>query len=119
MGKTSRTKGRAGQTQARQLLESRDWTCGDLSGGIESEDLLAIDGDGNTWAVEVKNTASINVRAHKKQAMTQATKRRAKWMLMCRIDGYAGAWLVMRQGCNPVVWSVSSDMIEPQHDSTR
>ena len=106
MSASQRSKGRKGQSEAMAFLEGRDWVCGDLSAGISSEDIFAIDPDGVLWACEVKNQISINVRAFKKQASANAAKRKkARWMLMCRIDGYSGAWLVLRQGMSPCVWS--------------
>ena len=108
MSASQRAKGRAGQSEAMALLTSRDWDCGDLSAGISSEDILAIDPDGVTWCVEVKNQISINVRAFKKQATENAAKRKkARWMLVCRIDRSGGAWLVLRQAMTPVVWSAA------------
>ena len=105
MSASQRSKGRKGQSDAMALLASRDYDCGDLSAGLSTEDILAIDPDGKVWACEVKNQISINVRAFKKQAIENAAKRKkARWMLMCRIDGSSGAWLVLRQGIAPVVW---------------
>lgn len=101
-GKATRSKGRRGQTAAANLLRDRDWSVADLSAGIASEDILATDPDGKSWAVEVKNCASITP-AHLKQAMEQAKKRRLPWMLLNKIAGTA-CWLVRRQGIDPVVW---------------
>lgn len=104
MGKASRDKGRRGQSAARDLLESRDWVVGDLSAGLDTEDLMAVSPEGSTFSVEVKNTVSINVRAFVKQAREQVRKG-CRWMVMARIDGFASAWLVIKQGEAPVVWS--------------
>jgi hypothetical protein len=101
-GKATRSKGRRGQTEALNLLRDRDWTVADLSAGVDSEDGLACDPDGNWYAVEIKNCASI-IPAHKRQAMEQAKRRRLPWMLMSKISG-SSAWLVQRQGKTPVVW---------------
>ncbi len=103
MGKPSRDKGRRGQTAAKDLLASRDWVVADLSAGIASEDILATDTDGSVWAVEVKNTVAITPAKFRRQAMEQAKKRRARWMVMAHIDG-SSCFLVDRQGFNPVVW---------------
>ena len=109
MGKASRAKGRRGQSEAIDLLTSRDWSCADLSAGLSTEDIFADDPDGERWCVEVKNTASINVRAARKQAIENAQKRKAgKWMVMARIDGYGSFWLVLRQGMKPCLWSVGN-----------
>jgi hypothetical protein len=74
----------------------------DLSAGLASADLIAVDPDGKTWAVECKATASITT-AHRAQAMAQGKKARLPWMLASRIDG-AGCWLIQRQGHAPTVW---------------
>ena len=106
MSASQRSKGRKGQSEAMALLTSRDWDCGDLSAGLSTEDILAIDPEKGIWSVEVKNQIAINVRAFRKQAVSNASKRRnGKWMVLCRIDGYSGAWLVLRQGMSPCVWS--------------
>jgi len=101
-GRATRGKGRRGQTEALNLLRDRDWTVADLSAGVDSEDGLACDPDGNWYAVEIKNCASI-LPAHKRQAMEQARRRKLPWMLMSKIAG-TSAWLVQRQGKAPVVW---------------
>jgi hypothetical protein len=105
-GRATRSKGRRGQTEALNLLRDRDWTVADLSAGVDSEDGLACDPDGNWWALEVKNTKSI-LPTHIAQAKQQAHKRKLPWMLMSRLPGDRGrpsAWLVQRQGKTPVVW---------------
>lgn len=102
-GKYTRDKGRRGQTEAKNLLLDRDWTVADLSAGIDCEDLIAVDGDGKSWCVEVKNCAGI-LPAHLKQAREQAKRRKLPWMLMSKIEG-SSSWLVRRQGCEPAVWS--------------
>jgi hypothetical protein len=102
MGKFARDKGRRGQTAAKALLTSRDWAIAELAAGIDSEDVLATDPSGTLWAVEVKNCAGI-LPAHLKQAMEQGKRRRARWMLMNKLEG-TSSWLVRRQGYAPVVW---------------
>lgn len=101
-GNTSRSKGRRGETAFKNLLTARDWTVADLTSGLASEDLLVIDGDGITWACEVKNTMNI-MQAHYFQAKKQAALRKARWMLANKIAG-TKSWLVRRQGEKPVVW---------------
>jgi hypothetical protein len=39
-GKSTRAKGRRGQTEALNLLRERDWIVADLSAGVDSEDGL-------------------------------------------------------------------------------
>jgi len=103
MGSFSRSKGRRGQQQARDLLTSRDWTVAELNSGTAAEDFIAVDPDGRSYAVEVKNTVAITA-AHRQQAMQQAKERRLPWMLISKISGTA-SWLVQRQSEVPVVWS--------------
>lgn len=85
------------------ILRDRDWTVVDTSSGMACEDGFCIDPFGTAWAVEVKNTQSITT-AHRRQAMAQAKKRRANWMLLSKIEG-TPCWLVQRQGMKPTVWS--------------
>lgn len=103
MGKASRDKGRRGQSAATDLLTARDWTVAELNAGKISEDLLATDPDGRTWAVEVKNTRNW-LSTYLTQAREQAKARRLPWMLMWHIPG-TSEWLVMRQGRQAVVWT--------------
>jgi hypothetical protein len=102
-GKATRSKGRRGQTEALNLLRNRDWMVADLSAGVDSEDGLACDPDGNWWAVEIKNCAAILTTVHRRQAMEQAKRRKLPWMLMNKIHG-RNEWLVQRQGKPSVVW---------------
>lgn len=107
MAKASRDKGRRGQQQARELLTSRDWRCVEVNSGTAVEDFIAIDPQGVTWSVEVKNTVAITVE-HRKQAMRQAEANRLPWMLLSHIAG-TSSWLVQRKGEKPVVWSNKGD----------
>ena len=107
-GRATRAKGRRGQTEALNLLRDRDWTVADLSAGVDSEDGLACDPDGNWWAVEIKNCAAITT-AHRKQAMDQAKRRRLPWMLVSKIHG-RNEWLVQRQGKPSVVWRAQTEI---------
>lgn len=101
MGKAQRAKGRAGQLAARHLLESRDWQVHELNGGTSVADFVAVDPNGKTFSVEVKNAVSMNVRAWRKQAVSQAGKM--PWILVCKIDG-TRSWLILRQAERPTVW---------------
>lgn len=102
MGKAQRNKGRRGETAAKQLLQDRDYTIlADTSAGVSQADVIAMDELGTVFAVEVKNTASINVAAYRKQAIAQAG--RMNWMLMCKIAG-TNCWLVMGKHRNTTVW---------------
>lgn len=102
MGKSQRTKGRRGETICKQLLTDRDYQIlADTSAGVSQCDLLAMDELGTVWAVECKNTKSVNIPAYRKQAREQAGK--LNWMLLAKIDG-TSSWLVMGKDRNPVVW---------------
>ena len=105
MGKAARSKGRRGESQAIDLLTSRDWLVADLTAGKAGEDLLATDPDGVVWAVEVKMTKAITL-AHRQQAQRQAQARKARWMLMSHIEG-TSSWLVQQQGRVPTVWRLT------------
>jgi len=105
-GKATRAKGRRGETQAKELLQSLDYRVHDLTAGLDSEDLVATDPSGRTWSVEVKNTVAITT-AHRAAAMARAKASRLPWMLMSSISG-TGCWLVQRQGHRPAVWGAVS-----------
>lgn len=108
MRAASRNKGRRGQQEARELLQSRDWSVAELNAGTAVEDFWACDLiAGKTYSVEVKNTVSITT-AHRKQCMNQAAKAKLPWMLLSKIAG-TSSWLVQRAGEKPVVWSQAHD----------
>lgn len=102
MSAYARNKGRRGQLALARLLSARDWSVAELNSGTACEDFIAVDPDGKSWAVEVKNTAAIT-KAHRQQAMRQAKARRLPWLLASKIADTA-CWLVQRQGQDPVVW---------------
>jgi Holliday junction resolvase-like predicted endonuclease len=106
-GKSARRKGRAGESEAKNLLLDRDWTVADLTAGLSTEDLIAVDTDGISWSVEVKNTKAITVQ-HRQQAMENAKKRKMRWMLMSKLHG-TSSWLVQRQGAVPDAWHAKKD----------
>jgi len=101
-GRSPRSKGRQGETRALHLLQSRDYSCEDMSAGKASCDILAIDTYGAVWSVEVKNRDIINVRDFRDQAKRNA-KPRTRWMVLAHIAG-TSSWLVERQGARPCVW---------------
>lgn len=102
MGNSSRTKGARGQSQFAALLTERDYTVAPVSCGVLAEDLIAVDPSGVTWAVEVKKTKDL-AHKHVKQAMEQARKRKARWMLAQHLEG-SSSWIVRRQGERPAMW---------------
>lgn len=102
MSAYERNKGRRGQRAAQELLASRDWDVAELNAGKSSEDFIAVDPDGRSWAVEIKMTKAITSQ-HRDQAMQQAKTRKLPWMLMSHIDG-TSSWLVQMSGKSPAVW---------------
>lgn len=101
-GRSSRSKGRRGETAALALLADRDYSCEDMSSGRASCDILAIDTHGTVWSVEAKNRDLINVREFRDQAKRNA-KPRTRWMVLAHING-TSSWLCLRQGERPEVW---------------
>ena len=58
-----------------------------LSAGLSTEDIFADDPDGERWCVEVKNTASINVRAARKQSHRECrSARQGNGMVMAHVS---------------------------------
>ena len=103
MGKKSRDKGRRGQREAILLLQNRDWTVLEGNSGKSTEDLWAVDDNGRTWSIEVKNVKQPNFTDIKKQAITNANKNKLPWMIMIRIPGYK-SWLIIQKGNKPKIW---------------
>lgn len=103
MSAYSRNKGRRGQAELGNLLRSRDWNVIEANAGTAQEDFIAFDPSGKAWCIEVKNTVAIE-EAHRKQAMTQAKRRKLPWLLASKITG-TNSWLIQRQAEAPVVWS--------------
>ena len=104
-GKTSRSKGRRGETAAKRLLQDRDYTIlADTSAGIATDDLLAQDSNGAIWRVEVKYRKTIDPVRFAGQARFQIRqKRQLRWMVLAHIEG-TSSWLVLRQGLHPAIW---------------
>lgn len=104
-GKTSRNKGRRGETAAKRLLKDRDYTIlADTTAGLATDDLLAQDAGGALWSVEVKNQKIINPALFIGQARAQAGKKRGpRWMVLAHIHN-TSSWLVLRQAERPTIW---------------
>ena len=101
MSKASRRKGRAGESEAKNLLLDKDWDVADLTAGCSTEDFWATDPQGVTWSVEVKNRKVISIPTFRNQAITNAKKK--PWMLMVKLEGL-GEWLIIRKGKKSTVW---------------
>lgn len=103
MGRASRDKGRRGEREAALLLEERDYTITATLCGTHNPDMLAVDACGTLWAIEVKNCRLLDLPSWKKQAREQAKEKKARWLLLCRIEDYYGTWLALdSEGCH--VW---------------
>lgn len=107
MARSQRTKGRRGQAEFASVLQERDWTVIPITGGVMAEDIVATSPQGKQYSVEVKWQKLIQLEAFERQAREQAKQRKLPWMLACRLQGHAGAWLVFRQDEQPVVWTLS------------
>jgi hypothetical protein len=102
MAVNGRRKGRAAESEAKNLLLDRDFIVDDLTCGIKSEDFIAEDTDGKRYSVEVKNHKSINLEKFIKQAVVQGNHRKLPWLLMVRLHG--GGWLVKEKGGRWKIW---------------
>lgn len=104
MSKSQRDKGNRGHREAVQELLNRDWHVVETRGGKKSDDAIAIDPNGRTWSVEIKNQTSIRMKDFEKQAREQAKDRKLPWMLMVKIAGHK-AFLVARKNMPLTLWS--------------
>jgi len=102
MGKMQRNKGRRAQTEAGHLLKDRDWEIVETSSGQKVEDFLATD-MAIMYSVEVKSHKIMNIGEWRKQAISQAEKRKLPWMIMAKIP-LSHSWLILRKNEIPVVW---------------
>lgn len=101
-GKASRSKGRRGESEAKRLLQDRDFIIlADTSAGIASDDLIIQTQTGQVLSVEVKNRKGIDIPSFVAQARQNANKN--DWLLLCKIHG-TSSWLVMGKNRLPVVW---------------
>ena len=109
-GKTSRNKGRRGETVSKRLLQDRDYTIlADTTAGLATDDLLAQDAGGALWSVEVKNQKIINPALFTEQARAQASKKHGlRWMVLAHIHN-TSSWLVLKQGARPTIWHEKED----------
>ena len=83
-GKSTRDKGRRGESEAKRLLAEKDWEIlADTTAGLATGDLIAQSPDGFIYDVEVKNRVEIHVPDFVGQAMKNAGKKR--WMVMAKI----------------------------------
>ena len=103
-GKTSRTRGKVGEREARNVLADRDFDVLDTSDGLAVADIIATKG-GCTYAVEVKHCRLIDLDRFWRQAKEQAKRHHAKPLLMARLSGHPGCFLVVGYTERPTVWS--------------
>ena len=105
MGSKSRNKGKRGERAARDLLGDNDWNIlANTADGDECEDIIAIYPSDKLYSIEVKNRKVIDMPSFKKQASTNAKKKKLSWMVMAKIEG-SSSWLIWKQGEKPIVWS--------------
>ncbi len=104
MSRSQRNKGRRGQTEFASVLTTRGWNVIPITAGASAEDIVAGSPDGKHYSVEVKWHKLIDVPRFERQAREQAARRKMPWMLACRLQGYAGTWLVIRADEAPVIW---------------
>lgn len=103
-GNTTRNKGRKGETEAKRLLQDRDYTIlADTTGGLSTGDLVVQSPEGVVYDVEVKNRKLIDVPQFVGQARKNATRSKVAWMALAKIDG-TSSWLCMAKNRLPVVW---------------
>ena len=71
---------------------------------MKNEDMVATDPQGVTHSVEVKNHKLIDLAKFRAQAIEQANKRKLPWLLMIKISGESGAYLVQGKHKPATVW---------------
>jgi Holliday junction resolvase len=103
-GRSNRRKGRATQCDAAKVLSERDWSVVETASGIKTEDMVATDPQGVTHSVEVKNHKLIDLAKFRTQAIEQAHRRKLPWLLMVKISGESGAYLVTGKHKPATVW---------------
>jgi Holliday junction resolvase len=104
MSKKSRSKGKRGEREARDLLCDRDWIIlANTADGSECEDIIATCPKGTVRSIEVKNRKYIKMVEFKKQAMENANKKKLPWMVMAKIEG-SSSWLIWMKGERLTVW---------------
>ena len=103
-GRKSRSKGKKGEREARNILADRDWLLlANLADGDEVEDMIVKCPKDIVYSVEVKNRKLVDIVKFRSQAKTNADKKKLPWMLMIKLES-TSSWLIMRKSCKPVVW---------------
>ena len=104
MGSSERAKGNRGQREAENVLTEDGWEITKTSAGRSDPDFVAVHPTNRrTYAIEVKNVASLVFRMFRKQARSQ-TKHGQRWLLMCRIPDFPGTWYVESSDRGPRIW---------------
>jgi Holliday junction resolvase-like predicted endonuclease len=110
-GKSTRSKGKAGELAAKHLLKDMDWKIlADTTSGLSTGDLIAESPSGKIYDVEVKNRREIHVAKFVGQSRKNASRLKKDWMVMAKIDG-TSSWLVLRKGEKPAVWHQKRETI--------
>ena len=102
-GRKSRNKGKRGERAFRLILADLDWSVVNTGDGDTVEDAWAVDPNGCTWSVEIKNCKLIDLCRYRKQAREQAARSKLPWLLAVKLPN-TSSWLVERQGEKPIVW---------------
>jgi len=104
LSKKSRSKGKRGEREARDLLGDNDWIIlANTADGSEVEDIIAKNPKDIVYSIEVKNRKVIDMIKFRKQAKANAAKKRLPWMIMTKIEG-TRSWLIWQKGFKPKVW---------------
>lgn len=107
MSRSQRDKGKRGESDARLVLQERDYEVIPMRCGEKSEDIIAKK-DGVTYSVEVKHQVSIHPKRFRGQAINQCRPHH-RWMVMAHVDGYK-AFVVLFQGDRRVhVWNYGGE----------
>lgn len=97
----SRRKGRVAQTEARHLLQELDFEVSERPAGQPGDDFRATR-DGKTYSVEAKGVKLIDLPKFERQARSNCDD--LPWMVMARLPGYPGSFLITRKDEKPCVW---------------
>lgn len=99
-GKASRSRGKRGESEAREVLTERGYEVIDTIDGIGICDIIA-ERNGRRYHVEVKHCRNIELEKFEAQARRQS---RGSWLVMARLPGYPYCFLVTSAHGVPTVW---------------
>jgi Holliday junction resolvase len=102
-GAMSRNKGCRGELEGRRVLLDHDFEIVETSRGLKCEDVYATR-NGRHYAVEIKWHERWDLKAWRKQAKENATKRKCSWLLMVRINAWPGWFYIEGTDWEPTTW---------------